>query len=52
MINASNLRIEIAADRGTSSDVSLHDIANNFDCFDVLETSRILIRLVDDNVPL
>lgn len=52
MVNPANLRVEVASNRRTGSHVSLHDVANNFDRFAVLEDRRILVGLLNDAIPL
>lgn len=52
MVDAPNLWVEIAAYRGTSSNVRLHDITNDFDGLAILEYRWVIICLLDDRVPL
>jgi hypothetical protein len=49
---AANLRIEVAANRGTSRHVRLHDVADDFDGLAVLQDGRVVGGLLDDFVPL
>lgn len=51
-VYASDLRIEVAADRCTRRNVGLHDVANNLDRFSVLENRAVFSSLLDDAIPL
>lgn len=51
MVNTANLRVEVSTDRGTRSDICLHDVSDDFDRFPVLKDRRILVRLSYDSIP-
>lgn len=51
-VYASDLRIEVTADRCTRRNVSLHDVADNLDRFSVLEDRAVFGSLLDDAIPL
>ena len=52
MIDATDLRVKVAANRGACCDVSLHDVPHNLDGVGVLEDGRIAVRLLNDRIPL
>jgi hypothetical protein len=51
-IDPAYLRVEITPDRGTSRHVCFHNVANDLDRITILQYRRILLRLLDDLVPL
>ena len=52
MIDASDLWVEVAAYRCASSNVGLHDIANDLDSLAVLKYRWIIVCLADYLIPL
>ena len=52
MVNATDLRVKIAANRRACCHVGLHDVPHNFDGVSVLEDGRIAVRLLNDRIPL
>ena len=52
MVDAADLGVKVAANRGACCDISLHDVPHNFDGIGVLEDRGIAVRLLNDRVPL
>lgn len=52
MVDASNLRVKVTTNGGTSSDVSLHDVTDHFDRLAVLKAGRVYVCLANDCIPL
>ena len=52
MIDATDLRVKVAANRGACCDVSLHDVPHDFDGVGVLKDGGIAVRLLNDRIPL
>jgi hypothetical protein len=51
MVDATNLGIEVSANRGTCCDVRLHNVADDLYRLSVLEDGRVLIRLSYNSIP-
>ena len=52
MVDSTNLRVEVAANGAASSNISLHNVADNLDGIPIAQDLRILISLCNDRVPL
>jgi len=51
-VNSANLRVKVAANGGTSRDIGLHNISDDLYCLTILQSAGIVVRLLDDGIPL